>query len=296
MHPVAESLKSLGHPNLPPAPNLGQPPPNVAPNVAPPQVSDVDADDDDDGGRTVLRESPGFDEFLRAPDPGAAPPGPQAQWKPAAPPLQPRAVGSTERPQAPPGVPGPGGGVSALIQDTLEQMNAPSPAGGPPPGFPPPTDFAPAPVEWGGQLGPGQPGQSQLGPSQLGPSQPGPQPGPFAPMTSGPFAPVGPGGYQPTTGQGAEPPVGLPPQMPIGPSPENLPAGDPRADAPPPGGYPLGSGVASVAQPPKKSSRLGLFIVCVLVLILAAALTFIFLRYRHLLTFLPPDLRGAPPQ
>lgn len=247
-------------------------------------------DDDDDGGRTMLREPPKFDEIFK-PSPGEAQPG-QGQWKPAPPPLRAASSpGATPHPAAP-----GGSAVSALIQETLEGMQGrPSPpGGGAPPGFPQPTDAplfpapGPSPDPWA-EAASRSPAMDPGARSPLPDYAPNAAPGPFVP---GPFQPMGAGaaaGVQPfgvgdvplasAAGPGA--PLGV--DQPFGPAPA--------------GGYPLGNmtpGAEVVAPERKKGSKLGLFIVCLLVLILAAAVTFIFLRYRHTLTFLPPELRGGP--
>ncbi len=251
------------------------------------------ATDDDDGGRTVLRDAPSFDEFFRPPQDAQAP---QAQWKPAAPPVQPRAfAGSTERPQA--GPPPAAGGVSALIQETLENMQPgqphpgpglAQPAPGPPPGFPMPMEPTGGYPNLGQQAGPPVAGPFQpLSAAGQGPSYGAPQQGPFTPVGLHGGGPSDPGVQPFLEGLAA------------GPQDASHPGAYPGEPLAQPGGYPVGAGMGGYpdAQPPskKKGSKLGLFIVCLLVLILAAALTFIFLRYRHMLDFLPPELRGAPP-
>jgi hypothetical protein len=314
MHPTAETLKALGRtapnlsggPPMPPArPSQPQPPPQ--PPAPPPQPAQPEPppDDDDDGGRTVLREPPSFDEFFRPPDAPGAPPAPQAQWKPAAPPVQPRAFGqgATDRPPgAPPAQAGPAGsGVSALIQETLENMGpgqgAPgaAPQGGPPPGFPPPMEptggFGPMGHDWGQQMpsqAPGMPGP--MGGGVSGPFQPlGAQPGPFAPQQQ--QAPGGPFGPQPFMPGGHPSDPMIQPGMDVMQQQQQ-----PMPEMSGPVAYPVGAGIAAADSSSKrKGSKVGLLVVCFLVLVLAAALTFIFLRYRHTLTFLPENLRGAPP-
>ncbi|NUO54454.1 MAG: hypothetical protein HOV80_36890, partial [Polyangiaceae bacterium] len=229
MHPTADVLKAMGRtaPNLPPGAPQPPPPPQRPPPPAPPQpppqavAAPPDAvDDDDDGGRTVLREPPSFDEFFRPPDAPNAPPAPQAQWKPAAPPMQPRAFGqgSTDRPPqgAAPGQ--PAAGVSALIQDTLDKGPA---AGGPPPGFPPPmepTSAFPGTQEWAGSQGGGGgewQGQPAAGGGVAGPFAPlGAQPGPFAPQGA-PGGPFGPQPFAPPPGGMGQPMHGGGPSDPM---------------------------------------------------------------------------------
>ncbi len=242
------------------------------PSPAPPVVAAPD--DDDDGGRTVMRESPALSpEMFQQPSP-------QAQWKPAPPPVQARAfgVGHTDRPPAQaaplpnPPAPDAGGGVSALIQETLQNMGPAN--AGPPPGFPPPG------------------AQSGFEPTGGLP----PTPGPFQP-TSGPFQPVG----FPPPGPGPDPiPGGFDLHAGIGPAPG--PMGGQMLDAPsmdaPPPGMELAPGGYPAAPPPpvkaKGGSKAGLIIVCLLVLVLAAALTFLALKFRTQLGFPPPTAPTAP--
>lgn len=150
-HQSAHSAQSAD----PIAPRPGFVPPPTSISSLPPQGPQHD---DDDGGRTVMRESPNVGDFFRAPD---APP-PQdggSQWKPAPPPVQPTfgaaqpalpqpglappgmpspsmsspGMGPPLGPAAPPGPPAPPAppappvpptapAVSALIQETLENM------------------------------------------------------------------------------------------------------------------------------------------------------------------------------
>lgn len=257
--------------------------------------SATDDEDDEDGGRTVMRESPNVSEIFRSP---AAAPAPSAAWSPAMPPAhgsssahaavqQPGARPFPERSPSGPMAPGPPMGPSplgGLIQETIENL---SPGGGttPPPGpFPSETP----------SLGGGMPAAS--------PSTPG---GPFAPLGGG-------GGFAPAPwaqqgnevsgsfalGQGPSTPQ---PAQPFQPAPFGPPAGGLPGLAPPafgqapafgaPGAaaapaYPVGGAAAAIepASAPRRSKK-GLFVVCFLVLILAAAVTFSVLRFRPQLGF-----------
>ncbi|NUP12469.1 MAG: hypothetical protein HOW73_41015 [Polyangiaceae bacterium] len=301
----------------------------AAPQMAGPQaipLAEVDipsmhGDDDDDGGRTVMRESPGVSEIFRAPggmQPGPAQGAPQAAWKPAPPPMQPfQGASSTERPG-----PGPAaqGGVSALIQETLENMG-PSNAGG----FPAPmghetTGSAPGGMGAAG-VSAGSIGAGGVGPGGMALGAPA---GPFQPLGQAAQSPAfnaapwtNQGGHEVSGsyafGASAQAPqgsfggMGGPQQGAMGgalpgfPSPQaGLESGAhlrPDMGFPPGGGlegapqgaiampgYPLGAAPGAMPAP-KKRSRASLVIVCFLVLILAAAVTFSVLRFRAQLGF-----------
>jgi hypothetical protein len=235
------------------APPRGQPPiPPPSRPVQPPPMGD---DDEDDGGRTVMRDAPmpGVPDFPPAPPP----PG---QWAPAAPPVQSgpfQPMPQTERPSplhagsgssssASTGAGPAGAGVSALINETLSAMGSSSPNE----------------------------------------------------QTSGfPNGGLGPGPFQPTSGGYGTPQGGLPAAGPFGPDagqqqfppiPRELL--DPSAAAPaPPVAYPAGpvAGPANAAVAPSAggSSKLMLAVVCLLVLVLAAAVTFLALKFRAQIGF-----------
>ncbi len=250
-----------------------------------------DEDDDDDEGRTMMREAPGMGEPFGAPNASPAQMPPQQGWQPAAPPMQAGApmqgrgafggVGHTDRPPGFPqgsgpqnsaqqGAAPPQGGVSALLQEALDSM--PGQPGDAPPGFP-----AAAPFEPTGGFG-GGPNLSPMGGS---------------PQVAGPFQPLGLGGgqqqQQPFTPSSGMPNSGGGQSDPFGPGafPDPSYGQAPNLEPSPPGGYPVGQ-AASQPQPHvevKKSSKVGLFIVCLLVLVLAATLTFVALRFRAQLGF-----------
>ncbi len=262
-------MGGVGAPPAIPRPGFNAPPsqpfqyPQEAPPPEPPPAPD--AADDDDGGRTVMRESPAISPEMFQ---NAA----QGQWKPAPPPVQPRAFGGgTDRPPgqadaigAPLSLGPEPGGVSALIQETLQQapgqpqpmspLGQPNQPLGPPPGFP----------------------QGNFEPTAG-------FPGPFQPTSGGPFQPVGMQQQQ----------QGYPGQQPfdLGPPLGNFGQGGSMLDQPSmdmqppmpldPGGYPR------APSPPAKSrgSGAGLVVVCLLVLVLAAALTFLALKFRPQLGF-----------
>lgn len=314
--PPAAPLPPPAAPPGPPAPRPGFMPPLASLSTNPPPgpggipiadgnlPSSPPPDDDDDGGRTVMRESPGVSEIFRAPPPAAGQPAaPQAQWKPAPPPVQPRAFGATDRPAA--AAPG-GPGVSALIAETLEAAPQPPPA-------PQPLAHETTGLGFGGQ-GPFAPQNPSLGQSP-----PGGQGGPFQPMggagggfnnpapwmqqgqeVSGSFAfqppptaqtvafPPGSPGGPPLPGLNSPGIAEAQPLAPFGP-PEQAPAapaGSPGAASP---GYPVGASLAdasaAAAPPRRKRSKAGLIIICFLMLILAAAVTFSILRFRPQLGF-----------
>ncbi len=349
--PLAQPSAPPIHEPAAPRPGFGPPPATISSSPPPATRAFGVPDggfgaDDDDGGRTVMRESPALAaDFM----PGAS--APQGAWKPAPPPMQPQAFPQpgmssqampAVRPNMPP--PGPSMPVSALIQETLETMGGPSPPmgqgqsmSGPPAGAPaqaaplqpflPPlghestghgfssaglqgagggpfqplggapqaapsagaqavaASFNPAPWQQAGQevsgsfaLGPGASGQHPAVGGPFGPS-PGPG-GPFAPQPIGkptpaaPFAPLTPPpGAAAAGAPGLGPEAGIQPAQALGPSPAG-PASAPF------GGYPLGSGAsATPAVGKRKRSKKGLFIVCFLVLILSAAVTFSVLRF-----------------
>ncbi|HTJ81062.1 MAG TPA: hypothetical protein VL400_05040 [Polyangiaceae bacterium] len=303
---LAQAARSpAGGGQMPPPqfPSFGQPamPPSAPNRPAPPIPPQLPPDEDeDDGGRTVMRDSPGVADMIaqRAP----APP-PQA-WAPAAPPVQGRGfagVPQTDRPPGfPPGTPqqggaAAGGGVSALLQEAIDTMGS-GPQGA-------------APM----QGGPMQGGPMQGGPMQGGPMQGAPPgfPPPFEPtggfgggqlgsppmgQVAGPFQPLGLGGGPSFTPAGGNPQLmgsGSPSdpfgQGALAPDPmlqqQGLAGAAPGSEAPM--GYPVGQ---AATQPQtqvevKPSSKLGLFIVCFLVLVLAATVTFVALRFRAQIGF-----------
>ena len=291
---IAQATRgAAGAPQMPPQfPQPSFPAPSANPRPAPPlPTADVpdDEDDEDDGGRTMMRESPGVSDAMGAGRPQGAPP--QA-WAPAAPPQRAfSGVSQTDRPPGfpqgnPQGGPSPQGGapgVSALLQEALDSMGGPNPAppgGGPqqggapmgaPPGFPPP--FEPT-----GGFGGGSP----MGSPPMG-----------APMgqVAGPFQPLGLGGAQaPFTPAGGSALQGGPmlgdPQYGGYPDPNQAGLMAP-ASADAPMGYPVGQAASQPlpALEPKKGSKVGLVIVCLLVLVLAATVTFVALRFRAQLGF-----------
>jgi len=280
-------MGGVGAPAGVPRPGFNSPYPYQQPPQEPVAEPAPEAADDDDGGRTVMRESPVMapEMFQRAA---------QAQWKPAPPPVQPQAFGGvaqTDRPpHQSPGGQQEAGGVSALIQDTLQNMG-PGPAG--PMGQGPHGQGAMAQGPLGPMGGsPMQPG-SHGGQNQGGPPPGFPQgggfepsgggfPGPFQPTSGGPFQPVGmQGGYPgqalfelgPGYGGG---------QMMDAPSMDAPPMGFDQVDQGV-GGYPRAPGPQAPAR--RGGSRAGLFVVCLLVLVLAAALTFLALKFRPQLGF-----------
>lgn len=273
---VAAAMKgAMSGPQAPAEVGRPAPPmPRPQPAPPPPAVPDDD-DDDDDGARTMMRDSPAFTG-------GPLPPlGPSNEWKPAAPPgpgpkfPSPAAGQPPPAPRAPePTQPvGPAGGVSMLIQEALHDapaQPAAEPGGlGQAPGGP----FAPPGVGSMGQ-GPqafpafGQPpAQQGGGPAAMG------QGGPFQPLSSpgpmaGPFgADLGGMGDPNAYGQ-----AGLEPPPPLHEGGAYPLVGQPM----PPGSTEL----AAQPAPPRKGGS-SLLIICALVLVLAATLTFIALKYRE---------------
>ncbi|MBK6519597.1 MAG: hypothetical protein IPG04_37050 [Polyangiaceae bacterium] len=280
----------------PPASISTNPPPRGAAGIP---IADVNfpssppPDDDDDGGRTVMRESPGVSEIFRAPQPAAGQPAaPQAQWKPAPPPVQPRAFGATDRPTAMAAAPPGGGAVSALIAETLEA--APQPA-------PPPLAHETTGLGLGGQGGPPQaagPFQPLGGASAGGFNNPAPWmqqgqevSGSFAFQPPGAqtvaFPPGAPGGPPMHGPSGGVPPIAeAQPLAPFGP-PDGGASAHQQQQQQGAQGYPLGASLGAEAAPAprRKRSKAGLIVICFLVLILAAAVTFSVLRFRPQLGF-----------
>lgn len=282
MHSVdsQELLKNVvGGPSGPPA-FAPQHRPAFPPQrpVAPPPPA-ADADDDDDGGRTVMREAPS--DYSAGP-PKAPPPPSAQQWQPAPPPaagFQPQT--QTDRPAPETSSTQALGnnalgnsalgnlGVASMIQETIQAMGGPNP----PQPMDAPPNF-PSPFEPTGGFGNAAP----LLPNPNAPA------GPFQPLgnaPAGPFAPMqnAPGGGGPFTPSGGQPAFdqSLPTFDPG-------PAGMPQNQALPPGAAPMMEAAASGPQP-KKRSLVGLLVVCVLVLILAAASTFLALKFRAQIGF-----------
>ncbi|MFO0618577.1 MAG: hypothetical protein U0414_38655 [Polyangiaceae bacterium] len=310
---------------VPPTPNvrstvmgIGAPAPQLAPPVVPSASSSLEEEDEDDGARTVMRESPILSPLQMAPRPaaGAPPPSPLASpprrasqdeptqtegeflaepsfivensFSGAAPPANPGGWQQAGAPQqshfqgsnAPTGA-----GVSALIAEALETSapNSPNaatpgpsgfqdPAADPKPGFggfgqpnnAPPNNASPAPnnAPNNAQAGFGaQPGFG--GGFPQGQGQQGFNPGAGYPQ----------GGFNPAFGQGA------PQQNQFQPGMQGF--GDPGGAAQPrpfPTGEPTTSGPAIKLK--QGRSYGSLILICVLVLVLAAAVTFIVLKYK----------------
>ena len=232
-------------------------------------------EDDDDGGRTVMRDAP------MPAGPAFAPPAPppprEAQWAPAAPPVQAgpfQPTTQTDRPPQPAPLqpnrgPGPSGGfgegagVSALISETLAAMG-PGPVNGAPMGTPP-GGLPPVP---GGSSGGFLPHEfSQGGPPPFGVQQQQHATSAVFPSPAG--APLG------NPGPGA---TMLNPMT----DPLMMQAPPPYVPAPQAG---LVGGTPGPASTSQGGSRVMLVIVCLLVLILAAAVTFLALKFRAQLGF-----------
>lgn len=261
-------------PAFPPQPRAPQPPP-------PP----MDGDDDDDGGRTVMREAP-MEPFN--PPPQAPPPPTGQQWQPAPPPasgFQPQT--QTDRPAAAhPETTGPtqalgGLGVSAMIQETIQSMGGSAPGPDAPPGFPSPFEptggfgnAAPLLPNPNAPAGPFQP--LGIGANMQGANMQGPfSPSPGSPGGGGPFTPSH---GNPVFDQSL-PTFDPGPNNQVGPSggSQAINSGGPSSGAVAPSG--------DAAPAPKKRSSVGLLVVCFLVLILAAASTFLALKFRAQLGF-----------
>jgi hypothetical protein len=275
------ALLAQGPSKPPQRPQAAPPARPVAPAAPPPAVHDDD--DEDDGARTVMRDSPMLTaemmNRLPAKPSQMEPTQAEARWQPAAPPAAnaPQSPLASQpafaRAQGPAGFPPPAGPAQAEPTSHLgPQPLGPSPlaAGGPSLGgglggliaealeaAPPVAQPDPAQSPPGGALA-----------ASLGLSAPPPQPlgglgGPAGLGSVGAAFPTPPQGFPQSSGAGLASPPAL--------------AGDVA-----PTGYPVGAGISGdVAPEPKKKRGVGgLIVVCLLVLVLAAAVTFILLKYR----------------
>lgn len=262
---LAPARPAAGRPaDGPQPPSSGRmPPPRMPPPVAVAPAAHEDDDDDDDDVRTRMRsptinDEDSSDVRTKMRDPGVWPP-----------------VIGAGRPAPPPPA-----------------------AGAPPPGLErsSPMDGAPGGVGgWGTPEDPGPvktmafPGGFDLGPPPEPPQEPersgpglnlfaaqrGPQLGPRAPMESGSYGRPPPEAFAPPQ-QAPMPPMQQAPQQLAPANPYGVPPAQMAAFPGPPG-------MPGASASSGNAGRRGLIIVAVLALFVAAALTFIFLRYRAVL-------------
>lgn len=277
---------------------MPQPPPGLSAQVAPgPSASRPEIEDEDDGARTVMRDPPMLGEMGWPPQTSQAQAQFDARWQPAAPPTNAQGPLSSQpafaRAPGPPNqtpFPSPANQGPQQQLSGISGMHGAVQQGGPHPSL---LQHQQSGLQHGGLGGPpplvGQgPGVSALiqealeqGPSLHADPNPSPPQGHLSSALAGGMnhgASPSPllGGSLP----GMTPPGAFPPP-PGGYAPALAAQGMLSNSLPTdlsPTGYPLGASLSEAA--PRKKSSIGLIIVCLLVLVLAAAVTFLALKYR----------------